>query len=132
MSWEAYIKSLEGSGNIQKAAIGNSTSVWANSDGFNITANEMKGLEASCDAMYQNGVMLGGQKFRILRHNFNDSEDPHLQLKSAKDSEGKTFPATVYKTNTGYVIGVGGPDAQPGKVTIDVFNTGSYLKKSGL
>ncbi|KAJ0060297.1 hypothetical protein NL108_008506 [Boleophthalmus pectinirostris] len=132
MSWDAYITNLQHSKLITDAVIcSHDGTVWAKNANFTPTPEELKGLNGTRNDLYQRGVKLSGRKFHVLRHEMDDPNEPHMNLKSIKDESGKTCNATVYKTKQTLVVGIGSPDAQGGAVALDVCKMGKYLTEAG-
>lgn len=72
MSWQAYTDNLIGTGKIDKAALYSKAgdSLWAESNGFNISAQEISTMAGSFDDpsyIQQNGIHLSGKKYMLLR-----------------------------------------------------------------
>ena len=72
MSWQAYTDNLIATGKIDKASLFSRAgdSLWAESNGFGISSEEISNMAASFDNpsnIQQHGIFLGGKKYMLLR-----------------------------------------------------------------
>jgi len=122
MSWQEYItNSLEGSGNVKKAAIcGHDGSTWASSEGFNITPAEATSMVNGFNDQNQlraSGLFASGTKFFFL-------SAAEGVLRGKKDKQG----LHVVKTNQAVIIALYEEPIQPGQCAKTVEDLADYLK----
>ncbi|XP_047444563.1 profilin-1 [Mugil cephalus] len=141
MSWQSYIDTLlaaDGSGTapVAQAAIcgvsSGQESVWAASPGFTVSVDEIKKLAGDRSNFGQTGVVIGGQKCRMLRDQMDTEEVYALQLKTAADAEGNSYNVCVGRSATAIVIAKGTKDANGGQVSSKVYGVVTHLRKSAM
>ncbi|WP_411025446.1 profilin [Salmonella sp. s55004] len=125
MSWDSYISvQLVGTGDVKQASIlGLDGSVWATSDGFNVSAPEAQAMIAGFDKasdLHAKGVHACGIKYLTL------NVTP-TTIYCKKGSTG----LTIAKTGRAVVIGRYEDNMQPGKCNIAVEKLADYLKEQG-
>ncbi|KAI9836115.1 MAG: hypothetical protein M1819_001731 [Sarea resinae] len=133
MSWQAYIdQSLVGTGNVDKAAIYDSTgkSVWATSSNFSISPAEMdevvsafkdKGDENGIKQVQSTGLHVAGEKYIVLLA----EEDKRIIGKKGKEG------VVIVKTTQTIIITHYPETVQPGAATNTVEQLGEYLVSVG-
>ncbi|TAQ87158.1 hypothetical protein B7494_g4537 [Chlorociboria aeruginascens] len=74
MSWQAYVdSSLVGTGYVDKGALCSvaGDSVWASTEGFNVTPNELKevvkGLNGETDDLWAEGLHIAGDRYVLTK-----------------------------------------------------------------
>ncbi|KAL8672123.1 MAG: hypothetical protein Q9168_003397 [Polycauliona sp. 1 TL-2023] len=122
------MRSLVGSGNIDKAAIFNSegTSVWASSAGFTVAPAEIQAVVASfkdnsdVKKVQSEGFHIASEKFFTLK-----SDDRSLYGKKGKEG------VVVVKTKQAILVAHYPEVVQPGSAATTVEQLGDYLIKVG-
>jgi profilin len=124
MSWDQYVTNLTSSGSVSKAAIcGIDGSIWAQSAGFNIKAEEVKKLVDGCkkaDALRQHGITVGGTKYIFL-------QSDEAQIQGKKEQTG----ISVAKAGKCVVVGTYASGQQPGNCRMQVERIRDYLVGAG-
>ena len=117
MSWQEYVDNLVAGGKVQHAALlGIDGSVWAQTAGFPITAEEAAGVaggmgEASGAYFQANGCTCGGVKYFTLRH--IGDEGLYYGKKGAAG-------ICIAKSTQCLVLGIYGEGQTPGEANIAV------------
>nr|ALS04924.1 profilin [Pseudodiaptomus poplesia] len=124
MSWQQYVDSQMIQKNMSKAAIaGKDGSIWAKSNGFNLTAEEVKKILDSYDnpsSLASSGINLEGQKYFFLSGN-----DEVLRGKQGKGG------VHLMKTSQALLIGVYDEPMAPNQAATITESLGEYLKGFG-
>jgi len=122
MSWDKYVSDqLLATGNVQKGAIcGTDGSIWAVSEGWEVTGQEAKDLASAFKdptLLHQKGIVVAGEKYMFL----SATEDV---LRGKKAANG----IHIVKTNMAIIIGYYADPVQPGQCATTVEALGDYLK----
>ncbi|XP_056408484.1 profilin-1-like [Hyla sarda] len=134
MSWDDYIKNLVGP-DVQDAVICgfNPCCVWAAhpcGSLSKITPAEIAALAAEDrTSFYTNGLTLGGVRCSLIRDNINDSHTMDVRTKA---SEGPTYNITIGKTNSAFVIVMGGEGIHGGTVNSKAHAMTKYLRERNM
>ncbi|CAG0881808.1 unnamed protein product [Darwinula stevensoni] len=125
MSWQDYIdKQLIGSKNISQAAIaGHDGNVWAKSDGFNVSKEEIVRLMAGLGdptQFHMNGVHVNGTRFVYLSGN-------DQVVRAKKDKMG----LHCVKTNQAVIVATYNDPIQPQQAASTAEGLGDYLIQCG-
>merc|ERR1712198_67458 len=124
MSWQSYVDSQLMSKNLINAAIaGLDGNIWAKSENFNITPEEVKTLLANYEdqgKLASSGINLGGQKYFYL-----SGTDEVLRGKQGKGG------VHIMKTTQTVLVGVYGDPMQGPEAATITEGLGTYLKNCG-
>eukprot|EP00088_Acartia_fossae_P028207 TRINITY_DN28_c0_g1_i1.p1 TRINITY_DN28_c0_g1~~TRINITY_DN28_c0_g1_i1.p1 ORF type:complete len:126 (+),score=44.68 TRINITY_DN28_c0_g1_i1:67-444(+) len=124
MSWQSYVDTQMIDKKLKKAAIaGMDGSIWAKSNDFNLTSDEVKTLLGNYNDMEKlasSGINLGGQKYLYLSGN--------EEVVRGKQGKGGVH---IMKTNMAVLVGVYDDPMQPPEAATITEGLGSYLKGCG-
>jgi len=125
MSWQDYIDvQLLGSGHVSRACIaGLDGNVWAKSENFNVTPEEMKKVVngfADMASLPQSGVTVGGDRYIYL-----SGDDKIIRAKKGK------LGIHVVKTKQAVVVALYEDPIQPQQCALVVEKLGDYLISCG-
>ncbi|XP_049850871.1 profilin-2-like [Schistocerca gregaria] len=121
MSWTDYIKNLTNTGHVDKAAIvGPNGSIWAASNGWNITSSEITNIVCNWPNFSSSGIKLAGTKFMFIRG------DDHVVL-----GRDKATGICIGKTKQAFVIGFHNDKQYIGNCNKEVQKIVDYLTEQG-
>ncbi|GJE98236.1 profilin [Phanerochaete sordida] len=121
MSWQAYVDTnLVGTGKVAQAAIlGQQGGVWAQSAGFNLSADEQKavvGAHANIDTVRASGIRLNGKKYFTL-----NADENSIQGKMGGDG------CIIVKTKQAILVAVYTAPTQQVEANLIVQGLADYL-----
>eukprot|EP01123_Difflugia_compressa_P010734 TRINITY_DN3_c0_g1_i4.p1 TRINITY_DN3_c0_g1~~TRINITY_DN3_c0_g1_i4.p1 ORF type:complete len:127 (-),score=35.88 TRINITY_DN3_c0_g1_i4:130-510(-) len=125
MSWQSYVDTnLVGTGLVSVAAIaGHDGSIWANTAGFNVTADEVKKLLAGFadpGPLRASGLFINGEKYLVLK-----ADDRSIYGKKG------TGGVVTVKTAQSILVGLYNEKIQPGQCANVVEKLADYLIETG-
>lgn len=126
MSWQAYIdQSLVGSGNVDLGLICdiNDQTIWASSDGFSLSPEELKAIAESfkdASKVQEAGIKINGEKYMYVR-----SDDDSLTAKKGKEG------VVAHKTEKAIVVAHHDSETQTTNAFSTVAELADYLKGVG-
>lgn len=121
--------------------VGHDGTPWANSNGFNVQAEEAKKLAglltgSSLDAIASSGFNIAGQKYAFTRGEVDDEDGAASYLQGRCKEEGKSSQGViVVATGQALIVGVHDPEYSNGatfrKVNMDIGRVADYVIEAG-
>ena len=124
MSWQDYIDTQLVGKDLKNAVIaGHDGNVWAKSQDFNVTPNEIQALLSNYsnqESLASSGISLGGQKYFYL-----SGDDEVIRGKQGKGG------VHCVKTNQALLVGIYDSPMEPAQAATITEKLGEYLKGVG-
>lgn len=124
MSWQDYIDTQLVGKDLKNAVIaGHDGNVWAKSQDFNVTPNEIQALLSNYsnqESLASSGISLGGQKYFYL-----SGDDEVIRGKQGKGG------VHCVKTNQTLLVGIYDSPMEPAQAATITEKLGEYLKGVG-